>query len=139
MNTKNFRKLIKRLEGLPQEVKNREVNMLSVREPTPDTSSDFVGLISLAGKEIPEMIKLYSPETEYNCSRWVLVLDDYLECDFAKWANRHPKVWGNHAGYGIYTLSCAFGKSGTLINEDIILHMRKAYNKWVKLEKGKTE
>jgi hypothetical protein len=131
MNTENFRKIVEALEKLPQEVKNREVDIISVKEPLAENISDFTGLISLAGRKIPGMLELYNPELEYSCSRWALVLDIFLDCNFSKWASRHPSIWGNYVGYGVYTSTYAFGKKETLINNDIILHMRKAYNRWI--------
>jgi hypothetical protein len=42
---------------------------------------------------------------------WKSALYDFLECDFSKWAEHNPKIWGNAYGGHMFNSSKAFGKN----------------------------
>ena len=141
MNTKNFRIFVEALEALPEEIKNNEVDMRSNFEPICGTAGCFAGLISIVANDIPELKKNYSPRDyspiNYSFSDWAKALQDFLGIGLDMWAWENPTTWGNSKGISVYAFNEAWGKKENekLIHNDIILHLRKALDNWIKFEK----
>jgi hypothetical protein len=56
------------------------------------------------------------------------------------WAWENPTIWENTRGLSVYAFNEAWGKKEreTLRHKDIIIHLRKALDNWIKFEKEKT-
>jgi hypothetical protein len=139
MNTKKFRIFVEALEALPEEIKNNEVDMRSNFEPICGTAGCFAGLISIVANDIPELKKNYSP-INYSFSDWARALQDFLGVGLDMWAWENPTIWENTRGLSVYAFNEAWGKKEreTLRHKDIIIHLRKALDNWIKFEKEKT-
>ena len=148
MNTHNFKIFVEALEALPDDIKNREVDMQGIDEPTPHNHSDFGGLISIVAENIEGLPEVYKGILEYsrahnphcketyNSNIWTLTLDDFLGESIPFWAEANQTIWGNHMGYFLNTYKQAFDKEDneTLINNDIIIHLRGVFDRYIKLE-----
>ena len=147
MNTHNFKIFVEALEALPQQIKNREVDMQGIDKPTPHNRSDFGGLISIVAENIeglPEAYKTilddanahdtYGKKDTYNSNIWTIALGDFLGESFTFWAEANQAVWGNHMGYFANTYKQAFGKEDneTLTNNDIIIYLRGVFERHIK-------
>jgi hypothetical protein len=135
MNTERFRIFVEALEALPEEVKSRKVNMLSTTRPMKYTAGCFAGLVYIVANDITELHKLYTYQ-RYNYVMWSSTLDSFLGCNFKKWAHYNPKVWDNDFGEKVFSNRVAWGveADGVITNNHIIVHLRKAYDRWVKLD-----
>jgi hypothetical protein len=58
MNTHNFKIFIEALEALPQDIKDREVRINEIDEPTPNKPIGFNGIISIAAKNIAGLLEI---------------------------------------------------------------------------------
>jgi hypothetical protein len=150
MNTNNFKTFVEALEALPASIKADEVNIGSFLKPDHMCSDAgcFAGLISIVADDIPELKQAYKGKF-YNSCKWKYALDRYLECDFSVWAKHNPKIWDNKHGVSMFVSPEAFGKevfykqgvySKTMVvlgkpltHYGIIVHIRKAYDRWIKL------
>ena len=132
MNTKNFKVFIEALEALPENVKHNHVDMKSILEPVCGTVGCFAGLVSIVAEDIPELKKLNDFD-DYSYSAWALALNNFLDCKFDSWASRNETVWDNIYGGRLYSDITAFSKvrSETLTHNDIIVHIRNAYDRWI--------
>ena len=137
MNTNNFRKFVETLEALPQDIKNREVETRTIFKPLPATIDCFTGLISIVAEDIPELKELHEGNP-HGIFLWEYTLDDFLECAFPHWAWANRDFWGNPDGLGMHEYKEAFGKKKdeVLTNNDIILHLRRAFDRWVNRDKS---
>jgi hypothetical protein len=133
MNTNNFKTLVVALEALPKHIKNREVNMDSISEPTCNTAGCFAGLISIVANDIPELKKLYT-DTAYNYHSWIIAFYRFLETDLTTWAMMNQKKWRNSLGIYMFRSGIAFGKAkdDKLTHNMIIIHLRKVLNQCIK-------
>jgi hypothetical protein len=152
MNTNNFKTFVEALESLPASIKADEVDMKSIKDPKCGNNGCFAGLISIVAEDIPELKGLYDYNA-YSVSEWRHVLDIFLHdslagYSFEEWAKYYPRVWGNVHGASMYCMYEAFGVEvfyepggfGTtpvplkpLTHYGIIVHIRKAYDRWIKL------
>jgi phosphoglucomutase len=150
MNTHNFKIFVEALEALPASIKGDEVNIGSFLKPDHmcGTVGCFAGLISIVADDIPEL-KQACKGKFYNSCEWQYALDRYLECDFIIWAKHNPKIWDNKHGVSMFVSPEAFGKEvfykqgvysktrvdlgKPLTHYGIIVHIRKAYDRWIKL------
>jgi hypothetical protein len=152
MNTNNFKTFVEALEALPASIKSNEVNMKSTKDPACGNVGCFAGLISIVAEDIPELKGLYEANA-YDFSEWRhalnMFLQDVLEgLGFEDWAKYYPRVWGNVHGASMYSMYEAFGVEvfyepggyGTrpvplkpLTHYRIIVHIRKAYDRWIAL------
>ena len=133
MNTNNFKILVEALEALPKHIRNNEVDMNSIVEPTCGTAGCFAGLISIVSNDIPELKKLYT-DTAYNYHSWIIALYKFLEVDLTVWAMMNPKKWRNNLGTYMFRSGIAFGraKDDKLTHNMIIIHLRKVLNQCIK-------
>jgi hypothetical protein len=139
MNTENFKILVEALEALPENIKNNEVDW-SRLTPTTEDPRDFTGLISIVAEDINELKKLYRFQV-YHSAGWEDTLTTYLGVSIEVWAFRNQKVWGNDRGLSVNSYNEAWGKrdNETLICNDIIIHLRSAYDRWIKCLETKGE
>ena len=133
LNVSKFKVLVEALEALPEDIRNNEVDMSSTHEPTCGTAGCFAGLISIVADDIPELkemkeIYLFSG---YNYYSWKVALYDFLECDFSRWGEYNPKIWGNAYGWHMFESAKAFGKNhgDVLSHDEIINHLRNALDR----------
>jgi hypothetical protein len=49
------------------------------------------------------------------------------------WASENPKIWENENGISVYSWNKSWGKKQdeTLTHNDIIIHLRKAFDNWI--------
>ena len=136
LNVSKFKVLVEALEALPEDIRNNEVDMSSVDEPFCGTVGCFSGLISIVADDILELKEIYL-FSRYNFYSWKVALYDFLECDFSRWAEHNPKIWGNAYGGHMFESAKAFGKNhGDILSHDeIINHLRNALDR---LEKPNT-
>ena len=130
LNVSKFKVLVEALEALPEDIRSNEVDMSSTDEPTCGAVGCFTGLISIVADDIPELKEIYL-FSSYNCYNWKDTLYDFLECDFSKWAEHKPKIWGNAYGWHMFESAMAFGKDhGYILSHDeIIIHLRDVCNR----------
>jgi hypothetical protein len=140
MNTNNFKIFVEALEALPEEIKNNEVDMQSNFEPVCGTVACFAGLISIVANDIPELKKHYTSSI-YTFSNWGIALQDFLGIGLEVWAWENPTIWENTRGISVYSFNEAWGKKEdeTLIHNDIINHLRKAFDNWIAFENKSNE
>ena len=142
MNTNNFKIFVEALEALPESIKNNNVNMASIAEPDPvcGTPGCFAGLVSIVAEDIPELKQAYK-SNYYEYNEWEEALNIFLECTFRSWANYNYKSWGNTQGRDVFCSSVAFGVEvgDSLTHNMIIIHLRKALNKWIAFENKSNE
>jgi hypothetical protein len=140
MNTNNFKILVEALEALPDEIKNNKVDMMSTAQPQCGTPGCFAGLISIVANDISKLEKCYH-FYEYDFEMWENALNNFLECSFVEWAKDNPNIWNNKFGFHIFIKNKAWGKkeNETLTHNDIIIHLRKALNKWIAFENKSNE
>ena len=135
MNTSNFKTFVEALEALPASIKSNDVDMNSTKEPAYDTVGSFAGLISIVAEDIPELKQEYKGKF-YDIYEWQYALNKYLKCIFRDWAKYNYTIWDNKHGGSMFFTPEAFGiESGkTLTHYGIIVHLRNAYDNWVKFE-----
>ena len=140
MNTNNFKILVEALEALPEEIKNNQVDMKSVLEPICGTPGCFAGLISIVANDIPKLKQAYKGE-DYHYTDWEAALNIFLECTFREWAYDNWEIWGNSKGMGVFSCSLSFGVEiyDALTHNMIIIHLRKAFDKWIDFENKSNE
>ena len=152
MNTSNFKTFVEALEALPASIKSYTVDMKSLKDPACGGVGCFAGLISIVAEDIPELKAAYD-YNGYCVYEWRYALDTFLYDSLAgytleQWAKYYPRVWGNVHGASMYCMYEAFGVEvfyepggyGTrpvplkpLTHYGIIVHIRKAYDRWIKL------
>jgi hypothetical protein len=56
-----------------------------------------------------------------------IVLNEFLDCDFKKWAGDNPDIWDNEFGASMWYSKQAFGRKEweRLTHDKIIVHLRK--------------
>jgi hypothetical protein len=111
MKMRRLKKLVRVLQALPDEVKNRDASK-NVNVPLNRDSdfrfSSFAGLISIVAEDIPALKKHYTREDKYDSQGevvlnpytdydyyWEHALSRYLGVDLAKWASQNSELWGN--------------------------------------------
>ena len=138
MNTNNFKTFVEALEALPDEVKHNVVHMGSIDKPTCKTAGCFAGLISIVADDMPELKNLYNvKDYRYLWREWENALDKFLGCSFRHWARDNPNAWGNPEGRFAFSFPEAYGTremGEALTHNGIIVHLRNAYENWVKFE-----
>ena len=152
MNTGRFKTLVEALEALPDHIKNNRVDMSSLQNPACGTPGCFAGLISIVANDIPELKKAYAQGDDYSYGAWAVALDEYLEHEgsyefdttkveisLETWAIEYPEIWGNDKGRVIFCSVEAFGKKfkDKITHNDIIIHLRGVYERWVEFLKQK--
>jgi hypothetical protein len=140
MNTNNFKIFVEALEALPESIKNNEVDMNSFYEPLCGTPGCFAGLISIVANDIPELKNNYT-FSSYSFSEWAMALQDFLDVGLDDWARENPKIWDNKNGISVYSYNKAWGKKEDeiLTHNDIIIHLRKAFDNWIAFENKSNE
>ena len=139
MNTNNFKIFVEALEALPDEIKNNQVDMLSIEAPVCGTAGCFTGLISIVAEYIPALKEQYTSD-DYCHAEWKFAINSYLGCIFPKWARDNPKIWGNEHGELIFYYGEAFGENvDELTHNDIIIHLRIAFDNWIAFENKSNE
>ena len=153
MNTNNFKIFIEALEALPQDIKDREVDMLDFEstfyKPTAENkTNDFGGLISIVSKDIEGLPKLYKKTRKeigvgghkgYCSTVWIWTIGEFLDISFPGWAHENKIIWGNNFGSWVNQKKQAFGKKEdeTLTNNDIIIYLRGVFERHIKSEGAK--
>ena len=149
MNTNNFRILTEALEALPNDVrdyKEQEIiayerlkNGRITTDMMGDISAEFSDVLFIVAEYIPEFKEMYEGRADFCYGAfeiWINTLNEFLECDFIQWTRDYAGVWENESGYLMHYSNEAFGKSDDdelLTIDDIIFHIRKAYDNWVAL------
>jgi hypothetical protein len=111
MRIRRLKKLVRVMQALPDDIKNREA-LKNINVP-PNKSFDFrfnlfAGLISIVADDIPALKKYYTREDKYDSNGevvlnpysdyttlWEWALRRYLGVDLAKWASFNSELWGN--------------------------------------------
>ena len=116
ISVERFKTLVEALEALPEDIKGDSANMV-IRGLT--------SLISNVANDIPELKKYFF------ATNWQWAICDFLECNFSRWAEYNPKIWGNAYGWHIFNSSKAFGKNhgDALTHDEIIIHLRDVCNR----------
>jgi hypothetical protein len=140
MNTNNFKIFVEALEALPDEIKNNKVDMNSTLKPACGTPGCFGGLISIVANDIPELKNNYTFPS-YSYAEWAYTLRDFLGVSLEVWASENPRIWENENGISVYSWNKAWGKKQdeTLTHNDIIIHLRKAFDNWIAFENKSNE
>ncbi|SSC06928.1 hypothetical protein [bacterium endosymbiont of Bathymodiolus sp. 5 South] len=151
---RRLKKLVRALEALPEDIKNRDV-CKNVNVPLDADYfefhfSPFAGLISVVAEDIPALKKYYHPKDEYDSQGevvlniytdynpyWNDALRRYLGGNLVDWARHHEELWGNDKGEFLYdewdsAYLASFGKEGfkTLFNYHIINHLKGVCNRY---------
>jgi hypothetical protein len=154
MNTNNFKILVEALESFSTEDRDcKEQEIIAAerlkdgritRDMMNDISVHMPEVLDIALDYIPELKALYTERVDYCCNPllgfdcnndnciWVSTLNAFLECDFVQWVKDFTGIWDNDKGYLMYCSNEAFGKSdhNELVTiDDIIIHIRKAYDR----------
>lgn len=133
MNIKNLNLLCDGLNALPYSVRNNNVNMKAIYEPSnKDNPCGSVGchsyLISLVN--VPALQKLYT-EKDYLYLLWADTLGKFLGLKdkegLEKWAYKHPHIWKlNNKGFtseGVFMFACpgAFNQTNFVFKHQVII------------------
>ena len=137
MNTEKFRILTESMEAIPNELRSHHIEgMAAIQGMANGRAADFAYVVDIAASYIPELITRYDPDGfGYRHDQFRIALNEFLECDFVQWARDYAGVWENESGYLMFDSNEAFGKDDNekLTVDDIIFHIRKAYDNWVEL------
>ncbi len=132
MITTQLTKYAKALNNLPEEIKNKYINMVSTEAPTDDTIVSHEGLVSIVAQYLPELKECYNrlikqegiqeyitAEQNYSYEIWEDALDEYLGFSSNKvndslsllgWATDNPDIWNGKYGYQMFISGKAFGQ-----------------------------
>ena len=148
MRIRRLKKLVKALEDLPDDIKNRKASE-NVNLPTNGDFKSFAGLIQIVSQNIPALKKHYQYEDEYDSkngivlkpslrytSNWEWALKRYLGANLADWACSNSELWGNDKiGYSRDFSSLTFDMNGpeVLTNRHIINHLVCVCNRYKSL------
>ncbi len=132
MITTQLTKYAKALNNLPEEIKNKYINMVSTEAPTDDAIGSHEGLVSIVAEYLPELKECYNrlikqeciqeyitDEQNYSYEIWEDALDSYLGFSSNKvsdslsllgWATDNPDIWNNKYGYQMFISGKAFGQ-----------------------------
>ena len=149
MNTNNFRILVEGLESFSKEDRDcKEQEIIAAErlkdgrittDMLSDISAEFSDVLFIVAEYIPEFKEMYEGRADFCYGEfeiWINTLNEFLECDFIQWTRDYAGVWGNESGYLMHYSNEAFSKSDDkelLTIDDIIFHIRKAYDRWIKL------
>ncbi len=142
MITTQLTKYAKALNNLPEEIKNKYINMVSTEAPTDDAIGSHEGLVSIVAQYLPELKECYNrlikqegiqeyitDEQNYSYEIWEDALDEYLGCSCNKsntlsllgWATSNPDIWGNKYGYKMFIEGSAFGQDSDIFPHSVII------------------
>ncbi len=142
MITTQLTKYAKALNNLPEEIKNKYINMVSTEAPMDDTIGSHEGLVSIVAQYLPELKECYNrlikqegiqeyitDEQNYSYEIWEDALDEYLGCSCNKsntlsllgWATSNPDIWGNKYGYKMFIEGSAFGQDSDIFPHSVII------------------
>ena len=139
MDTYNFSELLESLEKLPIELKNKRIDIGEPRVLNCSSYGCLGSLISIVAYDMPELKEIYRGKCwhidfyKQDATGWSYVLNEFLDCDFKKWAGDNPDIWDNEFGASMWYSKQAFGRKEweRLTHDKIIVHLRKAYNRWI--------
>jgi hypothetical protein len=145
---RRLKKLVKALEALPDDIKNRKASE-NVNLPTNRDFKSFAGLIHIVAQNIPALKKHYPYKDEYDSkngivlkpslrytSNWEWALKRYLGANLVDWAGSNSELWGNDKiGYSRYFANLTFDMNGSevLTNRHIINHLICVCNRYKSL------
>ena len=140
MDIYNFKRLVDKLEDLPEELKNSRFNLGYPSIPNCGHRGCFAGLIDVVSYDMPELYYIHRRDRwrdvfcEYEPTGWAYTLNTFLGCDFAKWAWANPDIWGYRYGMYIWHSKTAFGVEDyeRLTQDMMIIHLRQVLNRLIK-------